>query len=799
MGRISSTTGRSVRIMKILLAIITVIFATNHLTTMALMTGAPKYHHAAPTCPPLFAMNLRPPFSSKNGNVELVKHPRTRKTVDQVESEMTIALAALRHAASATTGNQQDDVSSLPAAIHLVLFPTTRECNAALATLGDNREFLRALRLFGNMRKSSVLERALKKNTANMESSYYARRAFQDAGAWPVPIPTLVTYSTLMSRLVKANKPVVALRLWNLMILDKEILNIDVKAANILMNCYAKVADINAATDLLEMMKSQHSVVLRLPLPNLITYNTYLSALSKAGDLDRALAELTEMIGSGISPDTRTYTSLIATVARRASSAAGKHDPTPAFELLSEMRRKGIQPNGMTYSALIDACGRCGRSDLALQGLRLMLQQKIAEQRNISQTLSLENKTTSFTLANEVGAWTAAINACGRSGRLKTALRIFYAMPNFGVTPNTVTCGSIMDSLLRSGWIAETLDLLRYMKSNGIRPTEVMYTSLMSRAEMLVQSERRRLRERNERHYPLFPQSGNNVKSAFPDNMETKEDTKAIEVYTELIKSLIDTNRHERAKSHKNQVHDQEPTDSKALLLLKVFLVFQQMKTAGAEPDLPCYNALLHACAKAGDLKRAQSVLRQMHSNNLEPNDTSWRLLLRAAIMSTGEVFESEERIRVVELVWKQALSYRRKTRLIDEPHFQQWNPSARSFTMLTSFYLKEAATVGRDESMGYYQRVIRLYEDILLGRNEEMGMNRIDLNLLLENEKAMIMILQAAVALDVLVDPESDESKLLRNMASSITKLQCFQTLEYNSLSWSVKSALQKSQLWAV
>jgi hypothetical protein len=118
---------------------------------------------------------------------------------------------------------------------------------------------------------------------------------------------------------------------------------------------------------------------------------------------------------------------------------------------------------------------------------------------------------------------------------------------------------------------------------------------------------------------------------------------------------------------------------------------------------------------------------------------------------------------------------------------------------MLTSFYLKEAATVGRDESMGYYQRVIRLYEDILLGRNEEMGMNRIDLNLLLENEKAMIMILQAAVALDVLVDPESDESKLLRNMASSITKLQCFQTLEYNSLSWSVKSALQKSQLWAV
>jgi pentatricopeptide repeat protein len=465
------------------------------------------------------------------------------------------------------------------------------------------------------------------------------------------------------------------------------------------------------------------------------------------------------------------------------------------------MQKKGIQPNGMTFSALIDACGRCKRSDLALQGLRLMLQQKTAEQRKLYQVQTFHNKTTTFTLANEVGAWTAAINACGRSGRLKTALRIFYAMPNFGVTPNTVTCGSIMDSLLRAGWIGETLELLRYMKSNGIRPSEVMYTSLMSRAEMLVQSERRRLHERDQRHYLSFSQNGKKYNSTFHENIETKEDTKAIEVYTELIKSLIDTNGPESTKraGFNKQVHRLEPTDSKSLLLLKVFLVFQEMKTAGAEPDLPCYNALLHACAKAGDLKRAQSVLRQMHSNNLEPNDTSWRLLLRAAMMSTAEVFESEERVRVVDLVWKQAVSYRRKSRLVDEPHVQQWHPSARSFTMLTSFYLKEAATVGRDESLSYYRLVIRLYEDILLCRNEEMGMNRIDLNLLLENEKAMITILQAAVALDMLLDPESEESKHLRNMASSITKLECFQTLEYKTLSWPAKNALKKSQLWAV
>ena len=79
--------------------------------------------------------------------------------------------------------------------------------------------------------------------------------------------------------------------------------------------------------------------------------------------------------------DARTYTSLIATVARHSGKVAGRYDPTPAFQFLTDMRDQGIQPNGMTYSALIDACGRCKRSDLALQGLRMMLRQKIREAR----------------------------------------------------------------------------------------------------------------------------------------------------------------------------------------------------------------------------------------------------------------------------------------------------------------------------------------------------------------------------------------------------------------------------------
>lgn len=40
---------------------------------------------------------------------------------------------------------------------NVLLFPTIRECNTALATFGDEGDLLRALRLFGKMRKAAAL------------------------------------------------------------------------------------------------------------------------------------------------------------------------------------------------------------------------------------------------------------------------------------------------------------------------------------------------------------------------------------------------------------------------------------------------------------------------------------------------------------------------------------------------------------------------------------------------------------------------------------------------------------------
>ena len=301
------------------------------------------------------------------------------------------------------------------------------------------------------------------------------------------------------------------------------------------MNSFAKLADIASARDLLRQMRDGTGPDVPPLQPNLITYNTLLDACHKAGDLDAALAAMAELeASSGLAPDAWSYTSLIASVARKPSTASGANDPSLAFEFLENMKARNIRPNGMTYSALIDACGRCKRCDLALQGLRIMLRQKAADQdylRSMRQTgnnnnnkdkssgdakrsgLNYKGKPENYSLSNEVGAWTAAINALGKEGRLDAAMRLFRTMPRFGVQPNTVTCGCLTDSLVKHGRTADALKVLQYMEEHGIRPSEVMYTSLMTSAGNLAQ-----LENRNE--FPIIMQANNSDEAK-----NTKEET----------------------------------------------------------------------------------------------------------------------------------------------------------------------------------------------------------------------------------------------------------------------------------
>jgi pentatricopeptide repeat protein len=467
-------------------------------------------------------------------------------------------------------------------------------------------------------------------------------------------------------------------------------------------------------------------------------------------------------------PDARTYTTLLTTVARRKSRTSGQKDPTVALSLLQEMHQRQVSPNGMTYSAFIDACGRCGRIDLALQGLRLMQRQKeeAAAKRSLKGKHDLG---TTYMLDNEVGAWTSAINVCGKTGRWETAVRLFSSMKKLGCQPNKVTCGCLTDSLLRAGRTAETLQVLRYMKNEGIVPSEVMYTSLMTRAGRLVELEK------------LRPdQSSSPTTAAAEDPLCAAEasEAKAIEVYTELMKSLMDA-----GGGSKKRPSTKSNRDSNTLLV-KVFLVFQQMKAAGAEPDLACFNALLRACARAGDVSRGLDVLRQIQASpHLEPNDRSWRELLRAA--ATARQADTAEEI------WRRGLAYRRHERLVDEPE-TLWTPSVTSLQCLWTANLRQA-DVDPVRQVELLERVVRSYDDLLLG-DRRLGMQRIDPMDVLDDRRTMILVVQALAALRPLLSNDGDRAQELRTIGRSILQLECFQGV---FLGWSGQKAVEELRSW--
>ena len=458
-----------------------------------------------------------------------------------------------------------------------------------------------------------------------------------------------------------------------------------------------------------------------------------------------------------LKPDAKTYTSLISTVARRDTRASGSKDPDLAFALFDEMIHDyGIRPNGMTYCALIDVCGRCGRSDLALKGLRMMLRERVQRKHMSRSNHNHNHNQFNNDFEHEVGAWSAAINACGKAGRLDTAMKIFHTMrTKFNVKPNIITCGCLMDCLLKSrnsNDVKEALNVLVYMQDENIQPSEVMYTSLITSAGRLARIE-------NEKRGEL-------VLTDFGDRsqskMEGKNRMKALDVYEELLLSLTN------AKSHSKHKVQSRATDT-SKNLVKAFLIFQEMKATGADPDIACYNALLRACAASADIPKMFDVMRRIETDCLTPNDTTWKEYLRGAAKAKNS--------QVAEEVWNNALTYKNEDTV-------GWIPNVDSFVLLLASYALQASEESILElKSSLYGKIIDAYLCVLKGDTHK-GFNNVDINVLKENRRGMSIILKA---IDFQVkhdfaenEDDSEDCNMYENtlikLFEEIRQLACFQ-----------------------
>ena len=680
------------------------------------------------------------------------------------------------------------------------LFPHIRQCNAALATFGDSGDFTRALRLFTQMRKSASL---FYTEGENRPLEHHSRSLSSINLIIVPPKPTLVTYSTLMSRAISLQKPRVALRLWRLLqtqpnfytnvisqkrrggrtgntssFMDSSSLRSaivpDVIFCNTLMNAYAKMGDYRAAKAILNSMLGAKGVPTHEGIPKVqptaVTYNTLADACKVAGELGAALDVPELMISQSeatgnkkLLPDLRTYTTLISTVARKSIDkqetrdirSGGEKDPDMAFALLNRMIHEGIIPNGVTYSALIDVCRRCNRVDMALNGLRTMLKQKAEA------NLASSNDTTRHIyhhkpLQNEAGAWTAAINACGKSGRTDTAIRLFGTMQKVGVKPSSWTCACLSDCLLKSTpiRIKELEEVLQYMKVAGLVPSEVMYTSLMGVALELSQKETRITKD------GLQVQLIDNLSI---DSGDTT--TEATFLFKQLMRSIL-----------------MQKTDNNEDMLLKVFLVFQEMKNVGMLPDVAMYNSLLRACAVTGNIERAQSVLRRMEMDGIVPN--------RGTLKEAVTLAKNAKRSEFALLVWE---AMHKKT--TDTVPLKPKVSVEMMSDLMNSYVIDLQQTSNHDERTVIHREMMNLYEGFISRLEQESELN-VTLQEIASNLTFLLAALKAAVSCEYHSEAVEEKNRS-RELACDIVSFEIFQNQHHSDIDRAGKKAIQLATDW--
>jgi len=310
--------------------------------------------------------------------------------------------------------------------------------------------------------------------------------------------------------------------------------------------------------------------------------------------------------------------------------------------------------------------------------------------------------------------------------------------------------------------MSETLEVLQYMKQEGIAPSEVMYTSLMSVALKLAEEENKSVVRQN------------GLQVSIVDTLEEKESPRtagsgstpeAIVLYTELLQCLI----------------PQEKDDN--VLLRRVFLVFNEMRSAGATPDHACYNSLLRACTLSGDATKAMDVLERMSDDGLSPNRRSWREALR----STQRAKQSD----MADSIWDMAVNYKAKGDYIP------FIPHSSDIELLLSVYVAELTTTSSHmERNALHRRVMALYED-LKECNPDRGFSydSIRIDEFERNQYFMLAVLRACVSLEYHGESE-DEREHSKAIACDIAGLPIFRE-RLDKVDRASKKAIALAQNW--
>jgi pentatricopeptide repeat protein len=379
---------------------------------------------------------------------------------------------------------------------------------------------------------------------------------------------------------------------------------------------------------------------------DVFTYSTLCDIYADCGDVGRVFKLLGEMRRDGVSPNTRTWSSVV-----RACCAAGELQR--GRDVLSALlRRRGhrMHVSVHLYTVLIDAYGKAGALETAFELLADMTERGYVPNAH---------------------TYSSVIHSCGRAGATDLMMEVFAAMQRAGVLPNEVTYSSIIYYAGRAG-----MDL-----SSVEEVTRETHAALMRTARESARSglevDGRGERRAEEELVPLarsWPKAGD-VGDVFDVEADGVEGTGIFDgevVYNDrelgaeildvsggaeavaleqmpvmLSKPVIPVDLERAARrvveevvaGDDNECVEKQTREAELMGMLSThasqnelfqsFLVLGEMKREGLDTKA-AYNALLDVCGRVSDFGAAVSAFEAMQKDGVKPDVASYTNLVRA-------------------------------------------------------------------------------------------------------------------------------------------------------------------------
>ncbi|KAA8547024.1 hypothetical protein F0562_003453 [Nyssa sinensis] len=195
-----------------------------------------------------------------------------------------------------------------------------------------------------------------------------------------------------------------------------------------------------------------------LPMKNIHSWNTIISAYARIGRLNRAHQLFTEMP----EPNLVSYNSLISSLTHHGCYK----ESLDVFKRMLKQYGSVLMDeftvfNIVIYNALMDAYGKCGESDTSYLIFSRMPERDIV-------------------------SWTSMVVAYARASRLEDACWFFNQMP----AKNIVSWSALIAGFAQNGRGGEALDIFKQMWEECIPPSNFTYVSVLSACADLALIER---------------------------------------------------------------------------------------------------------------------------------------------------------------------------------------------------------------------------------------------------------------------------------------------------------------------